>query len=166
MSEHHQQRAQEIVRRLLYVTVATASSGGEPWNSPVYSAYDDHANFYWTSSPRAQHSRNIDQNGKAFLAIYDSTVPVGKGEGVYVEATAAALVAPEEINEAKVNLTRRVGKQVGPETERLDAGVQRVYRATPKRVWMNGFENDKNGRFVRDVRVEIPILCLEGLVTW
>jgi len=166
MSEHHQQRAQEIVRRLLYVTVATASSGGEPWNSPVYSAYDDHANFYWTSSPRAQHSRNIDQNGKAFLAIYDSTVPVGKGEGVYVEATAAALVAPEEINEAKVNLARRVGKQVGPETERLDAGVQRVYRATPKRVWMNGFENDKNGRFVRDVRVEIPILCLEGLVTW
>jgi len=166
MSEHHQQRAQEIVRRLLYVTVATASSGGEPWNSPVYSAYDDHANFYWTSSPLAKHSRNIVQNGKAFLAIYDSTVPVGKGEGVYVEATAAALVAPEEINEAKVNLARRVGKQVGPETERLDAGVQRVYRATPKRVWMNGFENDKNGRYVRDVRVEIPILCLEGLVTW
>jgi hypothetical protein len=93
MSEYHQQRAQEIVRRLLYVTVATASSGGEPWNSPVYSAYDDHANFYWTSSPLAQHSRNIDHNGKAFLAIYDSTVPAGKGEGVYVEATAAALVA-------------------------------------------------------------------------
>src|SRR3954468_5921906 len=79
MSDYHQQRAQEIVRRLLYVTVATASSVGEPWNSPVYSAYDRRANFYWTSSPLAQHSRNIDQNGKAFLAIYDSTVPAGKG---------------------------------------------------------------------------------------
>ena len=101
MSEYHQQRAQEIVRSLLYVTVATASSGGEPWNSPVYSAYDDHANFYWTSSPLAQHSRNIDQNGRAFLAIYDSMVPAGKGEGVYIEATAAALIVPEEINEAK-----------------------------------------------------------------
>ena len=166
MSEYHQQRAQEIVRSLLYVTVATTSSVGEPWNSPVYSAYDDHANFYWTSSPLAQHSRNIDQNGRAFLAIYDSMVPAGKGEGVYIEATAAALVVPEEINEAKVNLARRVGKEVGSETERLDAGVQRIYRATPKRVWMNGFENDKNGRYVRDVRVEIPILCLERLVTW
>jgi hypothetical protein len=31
---------------------------------------------------------------------------------------------------------------------------------------MNGFENDANGRYVRDVRVEIPISCLEGLVTW
>jgi len=89
----------------------------------VYSAYDDRANFYWTSSPLAQHSRNIDQNGKAFLAIYDSTVPEGKGEGVYVEAAAAGLVIPEEINKAKTNLARRVGKQVGPETDRLDAGV-------------------------------------------
>jgi hypothetical protein len=53
MSEYHQQRAQEIVRSLLYVTVATTSSVGEPWNSPVYSAYDDRGNFYWTSSPLA-----------------------------------------------------------------------------------------------------------------
>lgn len=166
MTEYHQQRSQEIVQKLIYVTVATASSAGQPWNSPVYSAYDDRANFYWTSSPLAQHSRNIDQNGKAYLAIYDSTVPAGKGEGVYVEAAASGLVVPEEINEAMTSLARRVGKEVGPETVRLAAGVQRIYRATPKRVWMNGFENDKNGRYVRDVLVEIPISCLEGLVTW
>lgn len=166
MSEHHQRRAREIVRRLIYVTVATASSEGQPWNSPVYSAYDDRANFYWTSSPLAQHSRNIDQNGRAFLVIYDSTAPTGKGEGVYVEAFAAGLVVPAEINEAKINLARRIGKEVGPETERLDAGVQRIYRATPKLVWMNGFENDKSGQYVRDLRVEIPISCLEGLVAW
>ena len=166
MSEQHERRAQEIVRRLIYVTVATASSDGQPWNTPVYSTYDDRANFYWTSSPLAQHSRNIDHSGKAFLVIYDSTAPAGTGEGVYVEAAAAGLVVAEEITEAKMNLARRVGKQVGPETERLDAGVQRIYRATPKRAWMNGFENDKVGRYIRDVRVEIPISCLEGLVTW
>src|SRR6187551_3580918 len=87
LSVNPQQIAQVIVRSLLYVTVATTSSVGEPWNSPVYSAYDDRGNFYWTSSPLAQHSRNIDQNGRAFLAIYDSMVPAGKGEGVYIEAT-------------------------------------------------------------------------------
>ena len=166
MSEYHQRRAQEIVRRLIYITVATTSSAGQPWSSPVYSAFDNWANFYWTSSPLAQHSRNIDENGKAFLAIYDSTVPAGMGEGVYVEAAAGGLVIPEEVNEAKTNLARRIGKQIGPETERLDAGVQRIYRATPKRVWMNGFENDKNGRYLRDVRIELPISCLERLVTW
>ena|SRR5215510_9087370 len=48
----------------------------------------------------------------------------------------------------------------------LEAGIQRAYRATPKRVWMNGLENDENGRFVRDICVEIPVACLTGLVTW
>jgi nitroimidazol reductase NimA-like FMN-containing flavoprotein (pyridoxamine 5'-phosphate oxidase superfamily) len=167
MSERHRNRAREIVQRILYVTIATASSKVEPWNSPVYSAYDDDANFYWTSSPHAQHSRNIDDNGKAFLVIYDSTAPEGTGEGVYVEATAAALEDPAEIAEARRNLALRVRKQLGPEPDRLlEAGVQRIYRATPKRVWMNGFEHDANGSFVRDIRVEIPIACLEGLVTW
>jgi len=166
MSEHHQRRAQEIVRKLIYVTVATASSDGQPWNSPVYSAYDDRGNFYWTSSPLAQHSRNIDQNGKAFLVIYDSMAPPGTGEGVYVEAAAAGLVIAEEIEEAKLNLARRTNKPVDPETERLNSGVQRIYRATPRRLWMNGFEKDKAGRYMRDVLVEIPISCLERLVTW
>jgi nitroimidazol reductase NimA-like FMN-containing flavoprotein (pyridoxamine 5'-phosphate oxidase superfamily) len=167
MSEYHEQRAGEIIQRILYVTIATVSSEGIPWNSPVYSAYDHQANFYWTSSPQAQHSRNIDGNGKVFLAIYDSTVPEGKGEGVYVEGIAAALEAPAEIAEAKRNMALRVGKQLGPETDRLLAArLQRIYRATPSRVWMNGFENDEHGRYGRDIRVEIPVACLKGLVNW
>ena len=167
MSEHYRNRAREIIQRILYVTIATVSSEGRPWNSPVYSAYDNHANFYWTSSPEAQHSRNIDYNGKVFLVIYDSTVPEGKGEAVYVEGTAAALEAPAEIAEAKRNMALRVGKQLGPETDRLLAArLQRIYRATPNRVWMNGFENDENGSYVRDIRVEIPVACLKGLVNW
>lgn len=30
----------------------------------------------------------------------------------------------------------------------------------------NGIESDENGRFVRDIRVEIPVDALRGLVTW
>lgn len=167
MSEQQQNRAREIVQRILYLTIATASAEGQPSNSPVYSAYDNHANFYWASSPKAQHSRNIDNNGKAFLVIYDSTVPEGTGEGVYVEATAAALSDPAEIAEAMRNLALRVGKQFGPETDRLLAArMQCVYRAAPQRVWVNGFETDEQGSYVRDIRVELPVACLEGLVTW
>ena len=167
MSEQHQNRAREIVQRILYVTIATASAEGQPSNSPVYSAYDNHANFYWASSPKAQHSRNIDGNGKAFLVIYDSTVPEGTGEGVYIEATAAALSDPAEIAEALRNMARRVGKQFGPETDRLlEARLQCVYRATPQRVWVNGFESDEQGSYVRDIRIELPVACLKGQVTW
>ena len=164
MSEHYENRAKEIVREIIYVTIASVSSKGDPWNTPVYSAYDNDANFYWGSSPLAQHSRNIDHNGKVFLAIYDSTVPEGCGEGVYIEATAAALDNPVEIARAKRIIGMRVGKKLGAETDRLlDAGIQRIYRATPKRVWMNGFENDENGCYLRDIRVEIPVSCLKDL---
>jgi general stress protein 26 len=167
MSEQQQNRARAIVQRILYVTIATASAEGQPSNSPVYSSYDNHANFYWASSPKAQHSRNIDNNGKAFLVIYDSTVPEGTGEGVYVEATAAALSDPAEIDEAMRNLALRAGKQFGPETDRLlEARLQCMYRATPKRVWVNGFESDEQGSYVRDIRIELPVACLKGLVTW
>lgn len=167
MSEQYQARAGQIVQKILYVTIASVSSANEPWNTPIYSAFDNDGNFYWASSPLAQHSRNIDANGKAFLAIYDSTVPEGAGEGVYVEARAAALDDKTEYDQAMALMARRTGKQLGPETERLlNERIQRVYRATPKRVWMNGFELDENGCYLRDTRVEIPLSCLKNLVTW
>lgn len=167
MSEQHEKRAREIVQRILYVTIATATADGQPSNSPVYSAYDDDGNFYWASSPKARHSRNINGNGKAFLVIYDSTVPEGTGEGVYVETAAAALSDPGEIADALRHIALRAGKQFGPETDRLlEKRLQCVYRATPRRVWINGFESDDEGSYVRDIRIELPIACLKGLVTW
>lgn len=167
MSEQDEHRAKKIVQRILYVTIATASAEGQPSNSPVYSAYDDQGNFYWASSPKAQHSRNIEGNGKVFLVIYDSTVPEGTGEGVYVEATAAELSNPGEIAEALRHIALRAGKQFGPETDRLlEKRLQCVYRATPQRVWINGFESDEEGSYVRDIRIELPVACLKGLVTW
>ena len=160
MSEAHETRARDIIKRIIYVTVATVSSAGEPWNSPVYSAYDDRA-FYWTSSPLAQHSRNIEDNSKVFLVIYDSTAPEGSGEGVYIQASAAALKDRAEIEQAKRIMAGRVGKELGPETDRLlAAGMQRIYRARPERVWINGFEHDENEAYVRDIRIEIPFSSL------
>ena len=167
MSERDENRARAIVQKLLYVTIATVSAEGEPCNSPVCSAYDNDGNFYWASSPQAEHSRNIEENGKAFLVIYDSSVPVGAGEGVYVQAIAAPLVDPAEIEEAKLSTARRVNKQVGPRTDYLlNTGIQRYYRATPRRVWVNGFEVDNEQRYLRDIRIEVPVACLKGLVTW
>ena len=165
MTEVHERRPREIVRAIRYITIATVSAEGDPWNSPVYAAFDPHAGCYWSSSPLAQHSRNIEQNGKAFLVIYDSTVPEGTGEGVYVEATAAALTDATDIAVARRRLAERAGKSGGdPSAERLVAsGVQRIYRATPKRVWVNAFENDDQGTFIRDIRIEIPVTALAGL---
>jgi Pyridoxamine 5'-phosphate oxidase len=68
----------------IYITIATADSNGQPWNTPLYAAYDEHYNFYWASWTESVHSRNIRQNPAVFLVVYDSTVPEGTGEGIYI----------------------------------------------------------------------------------
>ncbi len=166
--ENRVQRARQIVHRILYITIASASHEGKPWNSPVYSSFDDNGNFYWISSPESQHSRNVEANGEAFLVIYDSTVPEGTGEGVYVEATVHVLDDPEDIVTARRNLSRRVNNhEMEEHLERLiGAGVIRAYRATPKRVWMNDDEQDEHGEYLRDIRVEMPLSTLRNLTSW
>jgi len=50
MSDYHNKRAKEILSTILYATVATASSSGKPWNSPVADFWDDKFNLYWFSA--------------------------------------------------------------------------------------------------------------------
>jgi len=42
-----------------YMVLGTADAGGSAWVSPVWFATDDGRDFYWVSSPRARHSRNL-----------------------------------------------------------------------------------------------------------
>src|SRR5690348_8698929 len=93
-------RAKQIIEKILYITLATVDNDGQPWNSPVYSAYDSEYNFYWASDRNGQHSRNIAENNKVFVVIYDSTVPEGTGEGVYIQAKAYMLIDKNEIQKA------------------------------------------------------------------
>src|SRR3989344_4621199 len=93
-------KAKDIISKILYITIATSSKDGTPWNSPVYSAYDEDYNFFWASDQNGQHSKNIKENDQVFIVIYDSTVPEGTGEGVYIQAKAHALTDEKEILKA------------------------------------------------------------------
>jgi len=37
----------EIIAKILYITIASVTKEGLPWNTPVYSAHDRQLNFYW-----------------------------------------------------------------------------------------------------------------------
>jgi nitroimidazol reductase NimA-like FMN-containing flavoprotein (pyridoxamine 5'-phosphate oxidase superfamily) len=154
MSDYHQKRAVEIIKKIQYATLATVTPEGMPWNSPVKHEYDNDLNVYWASDKEGQHSKNVQANGNVFIVIYDSTVPEGDGEGVYIQATVTALSEPEEIK-----LVRRIKK--GPEVnapadEFLGDAVRRMYKASPQKVWMNDAEIT-DGVFIRDFRVEIDL---------
>lgn len=165
MSEHHNKRAAEIIKEILYITIASVSADGQPWNTPVYSAFDKDLNYYWFSDKNSQHSQNVRGNNKVLLVIYNSIVPEGTGEGVYVKATVSELNEPNEILAAKAVLDERVDKEKERDAENyMDDAVLRGYKATALQVWMNDDDKDEGGNYVRDIRVEVPLDVLKGLL--
>src|SRR3954471_12644975 len=80
--------ARRIVAANMYMTIATADADGRPWISPVWFAPSSETEFLWVSSPDARHSRNIAVRPAIAIVIFDSTVPVGAAEALYVDAVA------------------------------------------------------------------------------
>ena len=157
-SQEAVEKAERIIEQIIYINIATVSADGQPWNTPVYSAYDESYNFYWLSDQAGQHSQNVKANGRVFLTIYDSTVPEGTGEGVFVKAMASELSDPEEIKQALALLYSR--KNQDPAKRRPDEFLgdypRRVYKAVPEKIWING-HGDINGNYI-DTRIEVILI--------
>jgi hypothetical protein len=69
------------------MTIATADAEGRPWVSPVWFARASPTEFLWVSHPDARHSRNLASRSEMSIVIFDSTVPLGKAEAVYLDAS-------------------------------------------------------------------------------
>jgi nitroimidazol reductase NimA-like FMN-containing flavoprotein (pyridoxamine 5'-phosphate oxidase superfamily) len=119
-----------------YATVATVSTAGRPWNSPVYFARDG-ATFYWISRADAQHSINIRDNGRVFLAVYDSRREDTSGAAAYVEADAREFSDDAEIAAAVTAIYRRKQKPAPPAGAFRAPAAQRVYAAVARQAWTN-----------------------------
>jgi len=152
------ERAKEIIEKILYITIATVTKDGQPWNSPVYSAYDDNYNFYWNSWNENQHSKNIASNNNVFLVIYNSTAAEGTGEGVYIQAKAQKVTDRKEIEKAIELLQTRKNKpssKLRSAEEFLGDYPRRVYKAVPEKFWMND-DGEVDGNYV-DKRQEVQL---------
>ena len=92
----HAADAKRIVDSNLYMTLATADAEGRPWASPVWFAHEAYTSFVWVSKPEARHSQNLAARPQAGIVIFDSKVPEGGAEAVYLEAEAERLEGAEE----------------------------------------------------------------------
>jgi pyridoxine/pyridoxamine 5'-phosphate oxidase len=90
----------------MYMTLATADEEGRPWVSPVWFAPLDDDHLLWVSSPERRHSRNIAARPEIAIVVFDSTVPVGSAEALYLEATAGQ-VGDAELERGTDAFTRR-----------------------------------------------------------
>lgn len=150
-----EEKAKEIIAKIPYITIATISEDGMPWNAPVFAAYDEKYNFYWGTYRNSQKSKNIRYNKNIFLVIYDSNDLPGEGFGVYIQATAEELNDPKKIEAAhKLLWDRHVVPYWKLEQVQDDAPI-RLYKAIPKKFWVNG-EGRENGHYI-DTRIEIKL---------
>jgi uncharacterized protein YhbP (UPF0306 family) len=123
----------DIARQLIednnYMALGTADPSGTPWVSPVYYTPAGYSDFYWMSSPDTRHSRNIEERPDVAITIFDSRVPIGSAEAVYLSAIAARV--PEDDTDAALaayNSRLPADKRIEP-GDVLTSGLFRLYHA-------------------------------------
>lgn len=121
-----------IIEANLYMVLGTADRDGRPWVTPVYYAPASPREFLWVSRPEATHSRNLEARRDVSIVIFDSSVPIGTGQGVYMSGVAEELsgAASEEAIEV---FSRRSVAHEGREWTAADVrppAPYRLYRAT------------------------------------
>ncbi|MCU0667354.1 MAG: pyridoxamine 5'-phosphate oxidase family protein [Patescibacteria group bacterium] len=143
----------QILQNVRYATISTVDDSPLPWAAPVWYVFDNALNIYWWSPVESIHSQNILNNGNIYITIFDSTLPEGKGIGVYMKADATKLPAEETEDVIKIYNASTTIYKLNMNNCSGDAPT-RLYKATPKQLWINDGET-QNGFWV-DIRKEIP----------
>jgi nitroimidazol reductase NimA-like FMN-containing flavoprotein (pyridoxamine 5'-phosphate oxidase superfamily) len=141
---HDPDVARKIVDGNRYMTIGTADESGAPWVSPVWYAPEGYSTFYWVSHPEARHSRNIEVRPRVAIVIFDSTVPIGTGQALYLAAEAALVDDDAEVEDGIRVFSSRSQDQGavswGPEDVAPSAGI-RLYRAKASEHFLLGTQD-------------------------
>ena len=151
--------ARSVIDANRYMALGTADGAGNPWVSPVWFASEDYRSFHWVSSPDAKHSRNLAAHPGVAIAIFDSSVPVGGAQAVYMKGVAEQLTGAglEQGLEVFDRVSRRdIGRGFGLDDVRGSA-LFRLYRATVSEHWVlvRGGDPDRGSGVDRSERVSL-----------
>jgi len=146
-------QAIQIIKKIKYINIASITPEGMPWNSPVYTAFDNELNFYWMSWKNNQHSINIRNNQAIFVTLYDSSVPEGTGVGLYFKGQAYELSDPKEVIVGMTVYYKRINHKIKAVSEFLKNFPRRIYKFIPEKCWINSADDIK-GNFI-DIRKEL-----------
>jgi uncharacterized protein YhbP (UPF0306 family) len=151
--------ARSVIDANRYLALGTADEAGKPWVSPVWFAAEDYRNFHWVSSPDAKHSRNLAVHPAVAIAIFDSSVPVGGAQAVYMKGVARELTGAEL--EPGLAVVDRVSRRDIDRAFGLDdvqgSALVRLYRATVSEHWVliPGRDPDRGSGVDRSERVSL-----------
>ena len=151
--------ARSVIDANSYMTLGTADTAGNPWVSPVWFATEDYRSFHWVSSPDAKHSRHLAAHPQVAIAIFDSSVPVGGAQAVFMKGVAKELTGAEL--EQGLEVFDRVSRQDIGRSFGLDdvqgSALFRLYRATVSEHWVliPGRDPDRGSGVDRSERVSL-----------
>jgi|Tabmets5t2r1_1033131.scaffolds.fasta_scaffold07527_4 hypothetical protein len=151
--------ARSVIDANRYMALGTADEAGSPWVSPVWFATEDYRSFHWVSSPDAKHSRNLAAHPEVAIAIFDSSVPVGGAQAVYMRGMAKELTGAELEQGLEVfdRVSRRdIGRSFGLDDVQGSA-LFRLYRAAVSEHWVliRGGDPDRGSGVDRSERVSL-----------
>jgi Pyridoxamine 5'-phosphate oxidase len=124
--------ARAIVDGNNYMTLGTADVDGLPWVSPVWYAPASYREFFWVSKPGARHSQNIAVRPEVAIVIFDSRVPIGTGQAVYMAARAEEVTRGGDVDRGMAVFSTRSVARGGREWTPGDVGPSArlgLYRA-------------------------------------
>lgn len=149
-----------ILNNVIYCSLSTCSADGFPWVSPVFYAFDKQVNLYWSSAIESKHSQNIyNNNGKAAIAIYNSSTEEGTVEGLYFYGHVHELTL-EGAKKAFDLLQQRAGKVVPRiASDYVGESPRRIYQFKSSQCWTTG-ERLAVGNQLVDTKVEISVNSL------
>jgi uncharacterized protein YhbP (UPF0306 family) len=150
-------QARRVIDQNRYMTLGTTDEAGDPWVSPVWFATEDHVEFHWVSSPDAKHSRNLAVHPNVAIAIFDSSVPVGGGEAVFMKGVGSELTGVELERGLEV-FDRLSQEQIGSSWTMEDVEGPsrfRLFRATITEHWalIRGSDPERGSGVDRSERV-------------
>ena len=153
------QQGRQIVDANQYMVLGTAAASGQPWASPVWFAHDDYHEFVWVSSPEARHSRNIAERPQVGIVIFDSRVPLGAGQGVYLSCEATA-VSHRDLDRFLDVFNRRSvasgGEVLASSDVEAPSGEFRLYRAVASEASMLAKDGEADHRITVRLADESP----------
>jgi pyridoxine/pyridoxamine 5'-phosphate oxidase len=123
--------ARAVIDSNSYMTLGTADESGRPWVTPVWFAHAEYREFFWVSSPSTRHSLNLAARPELSIVIFDSQVPVGSAQAVYISASGEQLEG-DELDRGIAVFSRKSESDGLPAWSREDVEApakHRLYRA-------------------------------------
>ena len=136
--------ARAIIDTNLYMVLGTADEHGRPWAAPVYYAPAAYREFFWVSRPEARHSQNLEVRPQVGIVIFDSSVAIGTGQGVYMSAVADQLAGPDAEEGIEIFSHRSLahGGHTWTPSDVEPPAQLRLFRAIPETTYLLD-ENDR-----------------------